>query len=191
MGSRLYSAVGWRRQYVDPTSVCDMSGSGAGDAAWTPSSVFEMPSSPSLETTQVSRKTHGRKHLRFRLGHRGRCTTKRSTPPVLPTPQSPKTTVAEIPPAAEPLALPHELPEAAEDAKEEPTGEQEEDGEMQGEPVDTREAPGPSSSSRGEKRTETHKRMMTKSPKRPATPVSLPDDPVKRRLQEENKLAEQ
>ena len=57
-----------------------------------------------------------------------------------------------------------------------------------GEPVDTREAPGPPSSCRGEKRTETQenvpvkKRLITKSPKRPAAPVSLPDDPVKRRL---------
>ena len=59
---------------------------------------------------------------------------------------------------------------------------------MQREPVGTREAPGPSSSSRGEKRTETQanvpvkKRLMMESPKRPATPVSLHDDPVKRRL---------
>ena len=35
----------------------------------------KMSSSPSLETTQLSRKTNGRKHLRFRHGHRGRCTT--------------------------------------------------------------------------------------------------------------------
>ena len=69
------------------------------------------------------------------------------------------------------------------DAKEEPTGEQEEDDE----PVDTKEAPGTSSSSRGEERTETQenmpvtKRLMTKSSKRPDTPVSPPDDPVKRR----------
>ena len=68
---------------------------------------------------------------------------------------------------------------------------------MQVEPVDTREAPGPSSSTRGEKRTETQenvpvkKRLMMKSPKRPATPVSLPDDPVKRKTVEETRLAEQ
>ena len=43
--------------------------------------------------------------------------------------QRPKTTIADIPPAAEPLALPREPPEAAEDAKEEPTGEQEENDE--------------------------------------------------------------
>ena len=88
----------------------------------------------------------------------------------------------------QPLALPHEPPEAAEDEKKEPTGEQEKDDEMQGEPLNMREAPGPSSSSRGEKRTETQetvpvkKRLMMKSPKRPATPASLRDDPVKRRL---------
>ena len=51
---------------------------------------------------------------------------------IVETPQRLKTTIAEIPPAAEPLALPHEPPEAAGDAKEEPTGEQEEDDEMQG-----------------------------------------------------------
>ena len=51
---------------------------------------------------------------------------------VVVTPQRTKTTIADVPPAAEPLAIPHEPPEAAEDAKEEPTGEQEEDDEMQG-----------------------------------------------------------
>ena len=116
---------------------------------------------------------------------------------VVETPQRPKTTSADIPPAAEPLAIPHEPPEADEDAKEEATGEQEEDDEMQGEPVDTKETPGTSSSGKGEKRTETQenvpvkKRLMMKSPKRPATPVSPPDDPVKRRVFEENRLAEQ
>ena len=94
----------------------------------------------------------------------------------------------EIPPAAEPLALPRGPPEAAEHPQEEPTGEQEDDDEMQEEPVDAKEAPGTSRSGRGDKRTETQenvpvkKRMMMKSPKRLATPVSPPDDPVKRRL---------
>ena len=106
---------------------------------------------------------------------------------VVTTPQRPETTIADIPPAAEPLAIPREPPEADEDAKEEPTGEQEEDGEMQGEPVDTKEAPGTLSSRKGEKRTETQenvpvkKQLKMKSPKRPATLVSPPDDPVKRR----------
>ena len=107
---------------------------------------------------------------------------------VVETPQRPKTTIVDIPPAAEPLALPHEPPEAAEDEKKEPAAEQEEDEEIQGEPVDIKETPGVSSSGRGEKRTETQenvsvkKRVMMKSPKRPATPVSPPDEPVYRRL---------
>ena len=57
---------------------------------------------------------------------------------VVETPQRPKTTIAGIPPAAEPVGIPHEPPEADEDTKEEPTGEQEEDDEVQGEPVDTK-----------------------------------------------------
>ena len=54
--------------------------------------------------------------------------------------------------------------------------------------MDTKEAPGTSSSGRGVKRTETlesvpvKKGLMTKSPKRPATPASPDDDLVKRRL---------
>ena len=94
----------------------------------------------------------------------------------------------DIPPAAEPLTLSHAPQEVTEDEKEEPTAEPEEDEEMQGEPSDTKETPVVSSSGRGEKRTETQentsvkKRVMVKSPKRPATPVSPPDDPVKRRL---------
>ena len=59
---------------------------------------------------------------------------------------------------------------------------------MQEEPLDTKETPGVSSSGRGEKHTETQenmsvkKRVMMKSPKRPATLVSHLDDHVKRRL---------
>ena len=54
--------------------------------------------------------------------------------------------------------------------------------------MDTKETPGVSSSGRSEERTVTQenvsvkKRVMMKSPKRPATHVSPPDDPVKRRL---------
>ena len=107
---------------------------------------------------------------------------------VVETPQRPKTTIADIPPAAEALTLPHASQEEAEDEKEKPSAEHEEDEEMQGEPGDTKETPRKSSSSRSEKRTETQenvsvkKRVMMKSPKRPATPVSPLDDPVKRRL---------
>ena len=116
---------------------------------------------------------------------------------IVETPQRPKTTIADIPPAAEPLALPHAPQEAPEDEKEENTAEHEEDEKMQEKPVDTKEIPGASSSGRGERRTETQenvsvkKRVMMKLPNRPATPVSLPDDPVKRRLLKKNRLAEQ
>ena len=98
------------------------------------------------------------------------------------------TTIADIPPAPEPLALPHAPQEPPEGEKEEPTAEHEEDEEVQGEPVDTKATPGVSSSGRGEKHTETQenvsvkKRVMMKSPKRSATLVSPHDDPVKRRL---------
>ena len=57
---------------------------------------------------------------------------------VVETPQGPKTTIADIPPAAELLALPHAPEEAPEDEKEEPTAEHEEDEGMQEEPVDTK-----------------------------------------------------
>ena len=52
------------------------------------------------------------------------------------TPQKPKTTTADIPPAAGPLA-PHAPQEEPEDEEEEPTAEPEEDEEMQEEPLDT------------------------------------------------------
>ena len=81
---------------------------------------------------------------------------------VVETPQRLTTTIADIPPATKPLALPHEPPEAAEDAKEEPTGKQQEVDEMQGEPVDTKEAPGMSSLSKGWKRTETQENVRVK-----------------------------
>ena len=54
--------------------------------------------------------------------------------------------------------------------------------------MDTKETPGVSSSGISEQRTETQenvsvkKRVMMKSPKRPATPVSPPHDSLKRRL---------
>ena len=60
--------------------------------------------------------------------------------------------------------------------------------------MDTKEAPGTSSSGRSEKRTETQenvsvkKRVMMKSPKRPAAPVSTPADPMKRRLLKQTDL---
>ena len=59
---------------------------------------------------------------------------------------------------------------------------------MEGETLPEPDTAATSSSSRGEKRTETQenvfvkRRLMTKSPKRPITLVPPPEDPVKRRL---------
>ena len=74
---------------------------------------------------------------------------------------------------------------------------QEKGDEIREEPVDMKTALGTSRSGRGEKRTVTQenvpvkKRLVTKSPKRLATLLSLLDDPVKRRLLKKNRLAEQ
>ena len=63
-----------------------------------------------------------------------------------------------------------------------------EDHEMGRETLPESDTAATSSSSRGEKRTETQenvfvkRRLMTQSPKRPITLVPLPEDPVKRRL---------
>ena len=51
---------------------------------------------------------------------------------VVETPQNPKSTIADIPPAAEPFAPPHAATEVPEDDKEEPAAEPEEDDEMRG-----------------------------------------------------------
>ena len=56
---------------------------------------------------------------------------------VVETPQKPKTTIVDIPLAAEPLALLHAPQEVPEDEKEEPTAEPEKDEEMQGEEATT------------------------------------------------------
>ena len=62
------------------------------------------------------------------------------------------------------------------------------DHEMEGETLPEPDTAATSSSSRGEKRTETQenvfvkRRLMAKSPKRPITLVPPPEDPVKRRL---------
>ena len=87
-------AVGWRRQYVDShfgmrcvgvryAQCAKYRSLRRGTATRMHCSLYEMPSSLSLKTTQVSRKTNGRKHLRFQLGHGGRCTTNRSILPDL------------------------------------------------------------------------------------------------------------
>ena len=81
---------------------------------------------------------------------------------VVETPQKPKTTIVDIPLAAEPLALLHAPQEVPEDEKEEPTAEPEKDEEMQGVPSATKETPGVSSSGTGERRTETQDNMSVK-----------------------------
>ena len=74
---------------------------------------------------------------------------------VVETQQKPKSTTADIPPAAEPLAPRLAAPEVPGDEQKEPTAKPEEDEEMQGEPSDTNMTPGASSSSRGEVPTDT------------------------------------
>ena len=107
---------------------------------------------------------------------------------VVETPQKRKATTVDIPLAAEPLAPPLEAPEVPEDEKEEPKAKPEEDEEMQGDPSETEKTLRVPSSSRGEKRTEPQqnvfakKRVMMKSPKRPATLATPSDDLVKRRV---------
>ena len=107
---------------------------------------------------------------------------------VVETPQRPKTTIADIPPAGEPLDLPHEPPEAAEDAKEEPTGEQEEDDEMQEGAsgherstwnVELRQKRETHRDTRECVREETIDDEVTEAAGHTCSP---PDDPVKRRL---------
>ena len=67
-----------------------------------------------------------------------------------------------------------------------------EDHEMEEETLPEPDTAATSSSSRGEKRTETQenvfvkRRLMAKSPKRPITSVPPPEDPVKRKSTEEN-----
>ena len=71
------------------------------------------------------------------------------------TPQKPKSMTVDIPPAANPHAPPPAAPELPKDEREEPTAKPEEDEEMQEEPSDAKMTLRASSSSRGEKRTET------------------------------------
>ena len=78
----------------------------------------------------------------------------------LETPQKPKSTTVDIPPATELLDPPPAAPDAPEDEMEEPTAETEENEEMQGEPSDTKTTPGASSSAKGEKRTETQENVF-------------------------------
>ena len=99
--------------------------------------------------------------------------------------------------AADPRVVPevHEQESPNEEANENddesgetPDKPDDEDHEMEGETLPEPDTEAMSSSSRGEKRTETQenvfvkRRLMAKLPKRPITLVPPPEDPVKRRL---------
>ena len=114
---------------------------------------------------------------------------------VTETPQRPRSTTTDD--AADPRAVPevHEHQNQDEEAndndgedEESPDKPDDEDHDMEGETLPEPDTTATSSSSGGEKRTETQdnvfvkRRLMTKSPKRLATPVSPPEDLVKRRL---------
>ena len=115
--------------------------------------------------------------------------SEKNLPAVVETPQKPKTTIAEIPLAAEPLTLPREPQETLEDEKRENkrTGGRRRN--VRWSPVDMEETQEAPSSSRGDKRTETQRKCGSEEKaddeitQKTDTPVVLPaDDPVKRRL---------
>ena len=114
---------------------------------------------------------------------------------VIETPQKPRSMTTDD--AADPRAVPevHEHENQNDEANENddedgeiPDKLNDEDHDMEGETLPEPDTAATSSSSRGEKRTETlenvfmKRRLMAKSPKRPITLVPLPEDPVKRRL---------
>ena len=114
---------------------------------------------------------------------------------VVETPQKPTSMTTED--ASDPRVVPeaHEQESPNEEANENvdesgeiPDKPDDEDHEMEGETLPEPDTAATSSSSRGEKRTETQenvfvtRRLMAKSPKRPITLVPPPEDPVKRRL---------
>ena len=114
---------------------------------------------------------------------------------VVETPQKPRSMTTDD--ASDPRVVPeaHEQESPNEEANENddesgeiPDKPDDEDHEMEGETLPEPDTAVMSSSSRGEKRTETQenvfvkRRLMAKSPKRPITLVPHPEDPVKRRL---------
>ena len=118
-------------------------------------------------------------------------TSKQSSRP----PQKPRSMTTDD--ASDPRVVPeaHEQESPNEEANENddesgeiPDKPDDEDHEMEGETLPEPDTAATSSSSRGEKRTETQenvfvkRRLMAKSPKRPITLVPPPEDPVKRRL---------
>ena len=111
-------------------------------------------------------------------------------------PQKPRsmTTDDALDPRVVPEAHEQENPneeanENNEESGETPDKPEDMDHEMEGETLPEPDTAATSSSSRGEKRTETQenvfakRRLIAKSPKRPITLVPPPEDPVKRRLQ--------
>ena len=113
---------------------------------------------------------------------------------VVETPQKPRSMTTDD--ASDPRVVPeaHERESPNEEANENddesgeiPDKPDDEDHEMEGETLPEPDTAVMSSSSRGEKRTETQenvfvkRRLMAKSPKRPITSVPPPEDPVKRR----------
>ena len=110
---------------------------------------------------------------------------------VVETPQKPRSTTTDD--ATDPRVVPevHEQENPNEEANENdgesgetPNKPDDEDHEMEGETLPKPDTAATSSSSRGERRTETL--LMAKSPKRPITSVPPPEDPVKRRLLKKN-----
>ena len=119
---------------------------------------------------------------------------------VVETPQKPRSMTTDD--ASDPRVVPetHEQESSNEEANENddesgetPDKPDDEDHEMEGETLPVPDTAVMSSSSRGEKRTETQenvfvkRRLMAKSPKRPLTLVPPPEDPVKRRLLKKNR----
>ena len=120
---------------------------------------------------------------------------------VIETPQKPRSTTTDD--AADLRAIPevHEHEDQDEEANENDGDGEESPDKPDGEDHDMEERhfrspaqTATSSSSRGEKRTETQenvfvkRRLMTKSPKRPITLVPPPEDPAKRRLMKKTDL---
>ena len=120
---------------------------------------------------------------------------------VVETPQKPRSMTTDD--ASDPRVVPeaHEQENPNEEANENddesgetPDKPDDEDHEMEGETLPEPDTATTSSSSRGEKRTETQEnvfvktRLMAKSPKRPITLVPPPEDPVKRRLQKKTDM---
>ena len=114
---------------------------------------------------------------------------------VVETPQKPRSMTTDeasdprvVPEAHEQESPNEEANENGDESGETPDKPDDEDHEMEGETLPESDTAMMSSSSRGEKRTETQenvfvkRRLMAKSPKRPITLVPPPEDPVKRRL---------